>query len=137
MVDERLGGVEHQLGVGHAEDLEHVVELDLLAAVGDELLERAERVAEAAGGGAGEHADRGVGQLDLLLAGHAVAARPAICSSDGRWKSKRWQRSTIVAGTLCASVVASTNTTCEGGSSSVFRNAFQAAVESMCASSRM
>ena len=40
-------------------------------------------------------------------------------------------------GTLCASVVASTNTTCPGGSSSVFRNAFQAAVESMCASSRM
>ena len=38
---------------------------------------------------------------------------------------------------MCASVVASTNTTCSGGSSSVFRNAFQAAVESMCASSRM
>ena len=61
----------------------------------------------------------------------------AICSSDGRWKSKRWQRSTIVGGTLCASVVASTNTTWPGGSSSVLRNAFQAAVESMCASSRM
>ena len=61
----------------------------------------------------------------------------AICSSEGRWKSKRWQRSTIVAGTLCASVVASTNTTCGGGSSSVFRNAFQAEGESMCASSRM
>ena len=39
---------------------------------------------------------------------------PAICSSEGRWKSKRWQRSTIVAGTLCASVVASTKTTCGG-----------------------
>ena len=62
---------------------------------------------------------------------------PAICSSEGRWKSKRWQRSMIVAGTLCASVVASTKTTCAGGSSSVFRNAFQAAVVSMCASSRM
>ena len=62
---------------------------------------------------------------------------PAICSSEGRWKSKRWQRSTIVAGTLCASVVASTNTTWPGGSSRVFRNAFHAAVESMCASSRM
>ena len=61
----------------------------------------------------------------------------AICSSEGRPKSNRWQRSMIVAGTLCASVVASTNTTCPGGSSSVFRNAFQAAVESMCASSRM
>ena len=62
---------------------------------------------------------------------------PAICSSVGRRKSNRWQRSTIVAGTLCASVVASTKTTCAGGSSSVFRNAFHAAGESMCASSRM
>ena len=60
-----------------------------------------------------------------------------ISSSDGRWKSKRWQRSTIVASTLCASVVASTKIVFGGGSSSVFRNAFQAAVESMCASSRM
>ena len=55
----------------------------------------------------------------------------------GRWKSKRWQRSTTVAGTFCASVVASTNTVFGGGSSSVFRNAFHAACESMCASSRM
>ena len=61
----------------------------------------------------------------------------AICSSEGRRKSKRWQRSTIVAGTLCASVVASTKTTCEGGSSSVFRKAFHAAGDSMWASSRM
>ena len=68
VVGERLGGVEHQLGVGHAEDVEHVLELDLRAAVGHELLERAERVAEAAGGGAREHAHRGVGQLDPLLA---------------------------------------------------------------------
>jgi hypothetical protein len=43
----------------------------------------------------------------------------------------------IVAGTLCASVVARTKTTCCGGSSSVFRNAFHAAVVSMWASSRM
>ena len=39
--------------------------------------------------------------------------------------------------TLFASVVASTKIVCGGGSSSVLRNAFQAAVESMCASSRM
>ncbi len=38
----------------------------------------------------------------------------AICSTVGRWKSKRWQRSTTVAGTLEASVVASTNTVCGG-----------------------
>ena len=63
---------EHELGVGDAEDLEHVVELDLLAAVGDELLERAERVAERAGRRAREHADRGVGRLDALLGGDAA-----------------------------------------------------------------
>ena len=53
---------------------------------------------------------------------------PATWFSDGRWKRNWWQRSMIVAGTLCASVVASTNTTCGGGSSSVFRNAFHACV---------
>ena len=47
-VGERLARREHQLGVGDAEDLEHVVELHLVAAVGDELLERPERVAERA-----------------------------------------------------------------------------------------
>jgi hypothetical protein len=65
------------------------------------------------------------------------ASTSAIWLSVGRWKSNRWQRSMIVAGTLCASVVASTNTTCGGGSSSVLRNAFQADGDSMCASSRM
>ena len=44
-----------------------------------------------------------------------------------RRKSKRWQRETIVAGTLWASVVARTNIACGGGSSSVLRNASQAA----------
>ena len=76
-------GVEDQLGVGDAEDLEHVVELDLLAAVGDELLERAERVAEAAGRGAGDHADRRVGHLDPLL-----APRPG-CSTLGDLLERR------------------------------------------------
>ncbi len=61
----------------------------------------------------------------------------AICSAAGRWKSKRWQRSTIVGITLCGSVVASTKTVEGGGSSSVFRKAFQASRVSMCASSRM
>ncbi len=55
----------------------------------------------------------------------------------GRWKSKRWQRSAIVAITLCDSVVARTKTVFGGGSSSVFRKAFQASLVSMCASSRM
>ncbi len=61
----------------------------------------------------------------------------ASCSTVGREKSKRWQRSTTVGSTLLASVVASTKTVDGGGSSSVLRNAFHAAVVSMCASSRM
>ena len=70
----------------------------------------------------------------------AAAARrrtSAICSTVGRPKSKRWQRSTTVARTFWASVVASTKMVSGGGSSSVLRNAFQAWVESMWASSRM
>jgi hypothetical protein len=55
----------------------------------------------------------------------------------GRPKSKRWQRSATVGRIFCASVVASTKIVCGGGSSSVLRNAFHAALESMCASSRM
>ena len=109
-----------------------------LAAVGDELLERAERVAEAAGGRAGDHADRRRrAPRSPPRPRHARSTLGDLLERRAGWKSKRWQRSTIVAGTLCASVVASTKTTCAGGSSSVFRNAFHAACESMCASSRM
>ena len=61
----------------------------------------------------------------------------AICSSEGRWKSKRWQRSMIVGITFWGSVVARTKTVLGGGSSSVFRKAFQASLVSMWASSRM
>ena len=61
----------------------------------------------------------------------------ASCSTVGRRKSKRWQRSTTVSMILCASVVASTKIVDGGGSSKVFRNAFHAAEESMCASSKM
>jgi len=82
--------------------------------------------------------------IDDLATGSSIDSAPAarrstvaIWSALGRWKSKRWQRSITVAGTFCASVVARTKTVLGGGSSSVFRNAFQAAVESMCASSRM
>ena len=60
-----------------------------------------------------------------------------ICSTVGRVKSKRWQRSTTVGSTLLASVVASTKIVFGGGSSSVLRNAFHACDESMWASSRM
>src|SRR5436189_919460 len=48
-----------------------------------------------------------------------------------------WQRDRIVAGNLCRSVVAMMNTTCDGGSSRIFRSALKAEVESMCTSSMM
>ena len=43
----------------------------------------------------------------------------------------------IVSITLSGSVVASIKITCSGGSSRVFKNAFEAALESICTSSRM
>ena len=52
-------------------------------------------------------------------------------------KSKRWHRDRIVPGILCASVVANTNTTCGGGSSSVFSSAFHECADSMWTSSMM
>ncbi len=51
--------------------------------------------------------------------------------------SKCCVRDRMVGSTLCGSVVASTNTTCGGGSSSVFSSVFDAAAESMCTSSTM
>jgi hypothetical protein len=71
---------------------------------------------------AGEQDQRLLGNDDRLV---------AICSMFGRWKSKRWQRSMTVAGIFWASVVARTKSVFGGGSSSVLRNAFQAAVDSM------
>ncbi len=63
------------------------------------------------------------------------------CSSStslgNRWNSRCWVRERIVSLTFCGSVVASTNTTCGGGSSSVFSKAASAALESMWTSSRM
>ena len=64
-------GLEEQVGVGDAEHGEDVVGGDVGARVGHELLERPERVAEGAGGVAGEQGD-GVGRdLDLLGGGDA------------------------------------------------------------------
>ncbi len=45
------------------------------------------------------------------------------------------QRDSTVTGTFCGSVVARMNTTCGGGSSSVFSIALNACVDSMCTSS--
>ena len=67
---DRVGGAEEQLGIGDAEHCEHVVGRDLVAAVGDELIEGPERVAEAAVGGAGDRPHRPVGEGDRLRAGH-------------------------------------------------------------------
>ena len=80
------------------------------------------------------HASSGI---SIPSASATRRSTPAICCCVGRAKSNRWQRSTTVGRTLFASVVASTKIVCGGGSSSVLRNAFHAAVESMCASSRM
>ena len=66
-------GLEEQIDVGDAEHGEDVVGRDVGAGVGDELLERAERVAEGAGRVAGEQRD-GVGSdLDRLRGGDARA----------------------------------------------------------------
>ena len=54
-----------------------------------------------------------------------------------RWNWRCWVRLRIVSLTFCGSVVASTNTTCGGGSSRVFSNAASAGLESMWTSSRM
>ena len=54
-----------------------------------------------------------------------------------RRKSKRWQREMIVVGTFCTSVVAKTNFTCAGGSSSVLSSALNDEFESMWTSSTM
>ena len=53
-------------------------------------------------------------------------ARSTTSVSEGRRKSKRWQRDRMVAGTLCGSVVARTKTACAGGSSRVFSSALKA-----------
>ncbi|OQB97331.1 MAG: hypothetical protein BWX86_00387 [Verrucomicrobia bacterium ADurb.Bin122] len=64
-------------------------------------------------------------------------SRCTINSGGIGFRSKRWQRETIVGSTFCGSVVAKTNFTCSGGSSSVLSSALNAAAESMCTSSMM
>ena len=64
-------------------------------------------------------------------------SRSMMTSVEMRWKSNRWQRDSIVAGRRWGSVVASMNTACFGGSSSVLSSALKAPVDSMCTSSMM
>ncbi len=70
--DDCVDRFEQQLGVGGAKHLQHLVEADLAAAEGDELVERAERVAEAAGGGAGDRRHGALVDLDRLGGGDPV-----------------------------------------------------------------
>ena len=56
-------------------------------------------------------------------------------SSESRRKSYRWQRESTVTGIFWTSVVARMKITYSGGSSSVFKIALNAPVESMCTSS--
>ena len=65
-------GLEQQVGVGDAEHGEHVLGGDARARVGDELLERAQRVAERAGRVAREQRDGVRRDLDPLGRGHAA-----------------------------------------------------------------
>ena len=66
---DRVDRLEQQLGVGGPEHLQHRVELDRAAAEGEELVERAEGVAEAAGSRTGDHRHGAVVDLDRLSAG--------------------------------------------------------------------
>ena len=58
-------------------------------------------------------------------------------SAVGRRKENDWQRPRTVSGSRCGSVVQRMNTTCAGGSSSVFKSALAASVVSEWASSKM
>ncbi len=60
-----------------------------------------------------------------------------IVEGSTRRRSKRWQRDRTVIGTFRISVVANTNFTCSGGSSSVFSRPLKACVDSMWTSSMM
>ena len=73
-----------------------------------------------------------------IFSAPAKSSRCALISSTviGR-KRNVWQRLTMVAGTLCFSVVARIKTTWAGGSSMVFNSALKELAESICTSSRI
>ncbi len=68
----RVDGVLQQLALGRAEHREDILERDLAPAVGDELLEQAERVAEAARRGARERRGRLRRDRDRLRGGRTA-----------------------------------------------------------------
>ena len=61
--------------------------------------------------------------------------RCAICGGGSGFRLNCRQRDSTVTGIFCGSVVASTNFTCSGGSSSVFSIELNAPFDSMCTSS--
>ena len=65
-IGERVGGIEEEIGVGGAEHLNDLVGGHGLAAEGDQLVEGAECIAEAAGGRARDQGNGAIVDLDLL-----------------------------------------------------------------------
>ena len=128
---------EQQVRVGRAQHGQHVLQRDRRARVGDAAAPAcpARRGTSPWPSGRSARTPRRGSRSPSSSATRRSTA--AIWPTVGRPKSNRWQRSTTVGRTLFASVVASTKIVFGGGSSSVLRNAFHAAVESMCASSRM
>src|SRR5665213_4105729 len=86
-------------------------------------------------------------EVHQLSKAASAALNPAACSTSCNNEfsvsplksrnSRCWVRDRIVGITLCGSVVASTKTTWDGGSSSVFNSAADAALESWWTSSKM
>ena len=74
---------------------------------------------------------------ETLISSPSATSRRCACSSRAgiMRKSYCWQRERMVSGSLWYSVVAKMNFTRGGGSSSVFRSALNAPVESMWTSS--
>ena len=76
--------------------------------------------------------------VTLIFSSSAIFLSRSMMSAAGiGFRSKRWHRERIVGKTFCTSVVAKTNFTCGGGSSSVFNSALNAPGESICTSSMM
>ena len=80
---DRVDGAEQQVGVRGAEHREHVVQGDRRARVREQLLERAERVAERAGRRAGDQRDRLVGDRRSTPRRPRGAGRPRSGSPTG------------------------------------------------------
>jgi hypothetical protein len=69
---DRISSGEDQLGLGDAEHGKYILGRYALAAVGDELVERADGIAKASGGGPRDRGDGAIVDLDLLRGGDAA-----------------------------------------------------------------